>query len=99
MTLPTGAARRLVERDPARALAILQAVEDGGRAPLNELRDLLGLLTSDEEAPLAPQPGIGERHCAPPTGTSSSSRASPTMPLPLKATVRVASHAAVVTRG
>jgi signal transduction histidine kinase len=60
MTLQTGAARSLVSRDPARAAAMLQAVEDGGRGALNELRDLLGLLTSDERAALAPQPGIAD---------------------------------------
>lgn len=60
MTLQTGAARRLVGCDPARAAVMLHAVEDGGRQALNELRDLLGLLTAEEHAPLAPQPGIGD---------------------------------------
>jgi signal transduction histidine kinase len=60
MTLQTGAARGLVSRDPPRAVAILQAVEEGGREALTELRDLLGLLTADEEAPLAPQPGVAD---------------------------------------
>lgn len=60
MTLQTGAARRLASRDLTRATEILEAVEGEGREALNELRDLLGLLTADDDAPLAPQPSIAE---------------------------------------
>jgi signal transduction histidine kinase len=60
MTLQTGAARRLASRDLTRATEILGAVEGEGREALNELRDLLGLLTADEDAPLAPQPSIAD---------------------------------------
>lgn len=60
MTLQTGAARRLAGRDLSRATEILEAVEGQGREALNELRGLLGLLTGDEDAPLAPQPSIAD---------------------------------------
>ncbi|HEX2088252.1 MAG TPA: histidine kinase [Solirubrobacteraceae bacterium] len=59
MTLQATAARRLAARDPERARAAFEAVEERGRDALGELRRLLGVLRhSDEEIALAPQPSL-----------------------------------------
>jgi signal transduction histidine kinase len=60
MVVQSGAARRLLERRPARAAEALQSVESSGREALTELRRLLGLLTEAVEADLSPQPGLGQ---------------------------------------
>ena len=61
MTVQAGAARLLLDEDPARARESLLAVEDTGRQALGEMRRLLGILRGDEhEATLAPQPGVGD---------------------------------------
>ena len=61
MTVQAGAARLLLEEDPARATESLLAVEETGRQALGEMRRLLGILRGDEhETRLAPQPGISE---------------------------------------
>ncbi len=47
--------------DPDRARAALAAISDTGRQALTEMRRLLGVLrTGEEQAGLAPQPGLGE---------------------------------------
>jgi signal transduction histidine kinase len=59
MTVQAAAARRLTERDPARATAAFASVEHTGREALTELRRLLGVLRKeDEELALAPQPSL-----------------------------------------
>jgi signal transduction histidine kinase len=59
MTVQAAAARRMAERDPARAEASFAVVENTGREALTELRRLLGVLRrEDEELGLAPQPSL-----------------------------------------
>jgi signal transduction histidine kinase len=59
MVVQAAGARRLAERDPARAGAAFQAVETSGREALTEIRSLLGVLRrSDDELALAPQPSL-----------------------------------------
>jgi signal transduction histidine kinase len=52
MTVQAGAARLLLEEDPARAREPLLSVEATGRQALAEMRRLLGLLRADEESEL-----------------------------------------------
>ena len=59
MVVQASGARRLAERDPARAAEAFQAVETSGREALTEIRRLLGVLRrEDEELALAPQPSL-----------------------------------------
>jgi signal transduction histidine kinase len=59
MVVQAGAARRFVERDPARAGEAFAAVEGTGREALTEIRRLLGVLRrEDEDLALAPQPSL-----------------------------------------
>ena len=59
MVIQAGAARKMMDKDPARAQEALRSIEDTGRRGLAEMRRLLGVLrTEDEGASLAPQPGI-----------------------------------------
>jgi signal transduction histidine kinase len=59
MVVQAGAARRLVDRDPARAADAFAAVEGTGREALTEIRRLLGVLRrEDEDLALAPQPSL-----------------------------------------
>ena len=59
MTVQATAARRMAERDPARAEAAFATVEATGREALTELRRLLGVLRrEDEDLGLAPQPSL-----------------------------------------
>jgi signal transduction histidine kinase len=59
MKVQTGAARLLLEENPARAKEALLAVEETGRQALGEMRRLLGILRGTEhESRLTPQPGI-----------------------------------------
>src|SRR5829696_3322305 len=63
MVIQAGAARKILDSEPARAREALLAVEAGGRAAMTELRHVMGLLTidSDESEPeLAPQPGLSQ---------------------------------------
>ncbi|MBI5103432.1 MAG: sensor histidine kinase [Solirubrobacterales bacterium] len=61
MVVQAGAARRTLDRDPARAEEALATVEDTGRAALGELRRLLGFVGDGEAgAPMAPQPTLAE---------------------------------------
>ena len=59
MTIQATAARRMAERDPARAEDAFATVESTGREALTELRRLLGVLRrEEEELGLAPQPSL-----------------------------------------
>ncbi|WP_406458762.1 histidine kinase [Streptomyces sp. NBC_01622] len=65
MVIQAGAARKIMDADPDQAREALLAVETGGRAAMSELRQVMGLLTTDAEGPdgdpsadLAPQPGL-----------------------------------------
>ncbi len=59
MTVQASAARRLSDRDPARARDAFATVEHTGREALSELRRLLGVLRKeDEELALSPQPSL-----------------------------------------
>ena len=59
MVVQASGARRLAERDPARAADAFQTVEASGREALSEIRRLLGVLRrDDEELALAPQPSL-----------------------------------------
>ena len=61
MVVQAGAARTVVERDPAAAADAIRQVEVTGREGLAEMRRLIGVLkATDEEAALAPQPGLGD---------------------------------------
>ena len=53
-------AARMVRGQPPRAVAALRQVEASGRQALEELRHLVGLLGSDQESDLAPQPGLAQ---------------------------------------
>ncbi len=61
MTIQASAAKRMIDRDPAKATAALTAVETAGHEGLNEMRRLLGMLRPEDGAPpaTAPQPGLG----------------------------------------
>ena len=58
MVVQAGGARRILERDPARAIAAAAQIERTGREALAEMRRLLGVLHGDDEehAARAPQP-------------------------------------------
>jgi signal transduction histidine kinase len=59
MVIQASGARRLAERDPARAGDAFLAVEQSGREALTEIRRLLGVLRlEDEELALAPHPSL-----------------------------------------
>jgi signal transduction histidine kinase len=59
MVVQASGARRLADRDPARAGDAFLAVERSGREALTEIRSLLGVLRhEDEELALAPQPSL-----------------------------------------
>ena len=60
MVVQAGAARKVLDRDPARASEAMSAIESTGRESLNELRRLLGMLREAEgsRSGRVPQPGI-----------------------------------------
>ena len=61
MVVQAGGARRIVERDPRRAVEAAAHIEDVGREALTEMRRLLGVLHhGEEEAERAPQPTLRE---------------------------------------
>ena len=55
-----GAARVLLERDPARSREAIAAVEQVARETLVDVERIVGLLREEEHAELAPLPGIDE---------------------------------------
>jgi signal transduction histidine kinase len=59
MVIQAGGARRILDRDPARAAEAATLIESAGREALAEMRHLLGLLHSDDDAAeYAPQPTL-----------------------------------------
>ncbi|GAA2645293.1 hypothetical protein GCM10010399_93920 [Dactylosporangium fulvum] len=59
MVVQAGAARKVMDSAPEQAKEALLAVEAGGRAAMTELRQVIGLLTVDNDGvDLAPQPGL-----------------------------------------
>ena len=59
MVIQAGGARRILERDPARAEAAGELIEKTGREAMREMRTLLGVLhAEDEQAEYAPQPSL-----------------------------------------
>jgi signal transduction histidine kinase len=59
MVIQAGGARRILARDPQRAIDAAELIERTGREALSEMRHLLGLLHAGEEAAaLAPQPTL-----------------------------------------
>ncbi len=56
ITVQSGVAAHVFDRDPAAARSALVEINDAGRRSLDELRSLLGLLRSDESVPLRPVP-------------------------------------------
>jgi signal transduction histidine kinase len=60
MTVQSTAARRVMERDPQRAAAALEAVERTGRDALAQLRRVVSVLRPAPAADLAPQRGIDD---------------------------------------
>jgi signal transduction histidine kinase len=60
MVVQAGGARRILERDPARAVAAAELLERTGREALTEMRAMLGVLHADEQAEYAPQPTLAE---------------------------------------
>jgi signal transduction histidine kinase len=62
MTVQAGGAKAVAGEDPAAALQAMGAVEEAGRAALDELRHLLGVLRPDtgDLDDLGPQPGLAD---------------------------------------
>jgi signal transduction histidine kinase len=61
MVVQAGGARRVLEKDPARAEHALQLIEETGREALTEMRRLLGVLREDDDAAAPerlPQPSL-----------------------------------------
>lgn len=59
IAVQAGAAEELMGRDDARAREALHAVQETARGALGEMRRLLSVLRTDDEAPgLTPQPGL-----------------------------------------
>ena len=60
MVVQAEAGRAMVDREPARAVASFEAIQDTGRTALDELRTMLGVLRPDGSTPAkGPQPGLG----------------------------------------
>jgi signal transduction histidine kinase len=58
MVVQAGAARVVIDRHPDEAAVALRRIEDTGRAGLEEMRRLIGVLGRDGEAAREPQPGL-----------------------------------------
>jgi signal transduction histidine kinase len=58
MVVQAGGARRILDREPARAVEAAATIEETGRAALAEMRRLLGVLHHSDER--APQPTLRE---------------------------------------
>lgn len=60
IAVTAGAAEEVAEQDPARARDALRAIQATSRDALAEMRALVGVLSPDGGADLAPQPGLGD---------------------------------------
>ena len=60
MVVQAGGARRILDRDPERAIAAAELIERTGRDALAEMRRLLGVLHADQPAGYAPQPTLAK---------------------------------------
>ena len=62
MVLQATAGSRIADRDPARAAAALEVIQDTGREALENLRRVVGVLRSDvdNDPQLLPQPGLDQ---------------------------------------
>jgi signal transduction histidine kinase len=58
MVVQAGAAEQLLDADPERARESLVTIQDSGQQAVVELRHLLGILRSGEQASLTPQPSL-----------------------------------------
>jgi signal transduction histidine kinase len=58
MVVQAGAERRVLDGANGSTREVLQTIEQIGRGALTEMRRLVGMLRSDGEDPLAPQPGL-----------------------------------------
>jgi signal transduction histidine kinase len=60
MVVQAGAERRVLEPERGGTREVLQTIEQIGRGALTEMRRLVGMLRSDGDEPLAPQPGLDD---------------------------------------
>ena len=60
MVVQAGGARRILDREPERAIAAAELIERTGREALAEMRHLLGILHGDRAAAYAPQPTLAK---------------------------------------
>jgi signal transduction histidine kinase len=60
IVVQAGAERRMLGRPDATTHDVLQTIEQIGRSALTEMRRLVGMLRSDGDDPLTPQPGLGD---------------------------------------
>ena len=60
MVVQAGAERRVVDGANGSTREVLTTIEQIGRGALTEMRRLVGMLRSDADEPLAPQPGLGD---------------------------------------
>jgi signal transduction histidine kinase len=60
MVLQAGAERRVLENERGPTREVLETIEQIGRGALTEMRRLVGMLRSDADDPLAPQPGLDD---------------------------------------
>jgi signal transduction histidine kinase len=60
MVVQAGAERRVLDGANGSTREVLQTIEQIGRSALTEMRRLVGMLRSDGEDPLAPQPGLDD---------------------------------------
>lgn len=58
MVVQAGAARRMLAIDPGRAADALQTIETTGRESMQEMRRIVGVLRSDDQHSLEPQPDL-----------------------------------------
>jgi len=60
MVVQASAARQVIDTEPAFAREALAAIERVGQQAMHELRDMLGVLAENAEAPRAPQSGMAQ---------------------------------------
>jgi signal transduction histidine kinase len=60
IVVQAGAERRVLDAECGSTREVLQTIEQIGRSALTEMRRLLGMLRSDADDTLAPQPGLGD---------------------------------------